>query len=64
MIGLGKGISLLPTDVANLPHPNVVFIPLNDEIEPIFITATWLPGNKNPALLYLLQSLKGKEGLS
>ncbi len=27
MIGLGKGISLLPTDVANLPHPNVVFIP-------------------------------------
>ncbi len=58
MIALGKGISLLPTDVANLPHPNVVFIPLNDEIEPIFITATWLPGNKNPALLHLLQYLK------
>ena len=62
MIGLGKGVSLLPSDVANLPHSNVVFIPLNDQIEPIFITATWLPDNKNPALLYLLQYLK--EGLS
>lgn len=58
MIGLGKGISLLPSDVANLPHPNVVFIPLNDEVESISITATWLPGNKNPALLYMLQCFK------
>lgn len=62
MISLGKGISLLPSDVANLPHPNAVFIPLNDRIEPVFITATWLPGNKNPALLCLLQHLK--EGLT
>jgi len=58
MIALGKGVSLLPSDVANLPHPNIVFISLNDEIEPFFIIATWLATNKNPALLYLLEYFK------
>ena len=58
MIALGKGVSLLPSDVANLPHPSIVFVPLNDRIEPFFIIATWLPANKNPALLYLLEYFK------
>jgi LysR family transcriptional regulator, benzoate and cis,cis-muconate-responsive activator of ben and cat genes len=59
MVGAGMGVCLMPSDVANLPHPNVVFLSLsNDNIEPIRLEAAWLPGNKNAAIQLLLKFLE------
>lgn len=58
MIGTGAGVCLMPSDVRNLPHPNVVFLSLNDTLEPIRLVAAWLHGNKNPALFSMLRYLK------
>ena len=60
MVGAGMGVCLMPSDVANLPHPNVVFMPLSDKgIAPIRLMASWLPDNKNVAIRYLLACLDG-----
>lgn len=58
MIGAEMGVSLMPSDARGLPHPNVVFVSLNDDIDLIRHAAAWLSGNKNPALQHLLQYLK------
>ena len=59
MVGAGMGVCLMPSDVVNLPHPNVVFISLADEnIAPIRLVVAWLPGNKNTAIQYLLECLE------
>lgn len=58
MIGAGVGVCLMPSDVRNLPHPNVVFVPLNDALEPIRLAAAWLHDNRNSALLSMLGYLK------
>lgn len=57
MIGMGKGVCLMPADVENLPHPNVVFIPLSDHLQPIRLAAIWLTTNHNPAIKFLLEAL-------
>ena len=58
MIGAGFGVCLMPGDVKNLPHPNVVFIPIkNNGIDPIRLVAAWLPQNNNHALKYMLKEL-------
>lgn len=57
MIGLGKGVCLMPSDVIGLPHPNVVFIPLLDKLEPIRLAAAWLHTNTNTAIPKLLDCL-------
>lgn len=58
MVGAGMGVCLMPSDVANLPHPNVVFIALhNADIAPIRLMAAWLPDNRNAAILHLLGCL-------
>ena len=58
MVGAGMGVCLMPSDVDNLPHPNVVFITLSDEdIAPIRLMASWLPNNNNVAIQYLLECL-------
>ncbi|ADI84175.2 LysR family transcriptional regulator [Geobacter sulfurreducens] len=57
MIGTGKGVCLMPSDVAGLPHPNVAFIPLRDPLDPVRLAAAWLPGNTNPALHQLIAIL-------
>ena len=59
MVGAGMGVCLMPSDVVNLPHPNVVFISLKDEnIAPILLTAAWLPANNNISIRYLMECLK------
>ena len=57
MIGMGKGVCLMPSDVVGLPHPNVVFIPLHDDLEPIHLAAAWLRTNTNTAIPKLLKCL-------
>ena len=57
IISAGKGVCLMPSDVSNLPHPNVVFVDLLDTVEPIRITAAWLPHNSNTAISHLLDYL-------
>jgi DNA-binding transcriptional LysR family regulator len=58
MIGAGMGVCLMPSDINNHPHPNVAFLPLKDDIEPICRVAAWLPGNENPLLHHFLECLK------
>lgn len=58
MIGAGMGVCLMPSDIGSHPHPNVVFVPLKDDIEPICRVAAWLPGNGNPMLHRFLECLK------
>lgn len=58
MIGADAGVCLMPSDVMNLPHPNVVFLCLDDILEPISLAAAWLRDNKNPAIGSLLAYLK------
>lgn len=58
MIGAGMGVCLMPSDVSSQPHPNVVFIPLNDDLEPVRHSVAWLPGNRVPSLQNLLRYLE------
>jgi len=59
MVGAGMGVCLMPSDVDNLPHPNVVFISLSDEdIAPIRLMAAWHPDNNNSAIRYLLKCIE------
>jgi len=59
MVGAGMGVCLMPSYDDNLPHPNVVFVSLNDEdIAPIRLMASWLPTNNNVAIQYLLECLE------
>jgi len=61
MIGAGMGVCLLPGDIGDHPHPNVAFLPLKNDIEPICRVAAWLPGNGNPLLRLFLECLKGND---
>lgn len=58
MIGAGIGVCLMPSDVRGLPHPNVVFLPLSDELEPIRLAGAWLHGNNNAALRSMVKYLQ------
>jgi DNA-binding transcriptional LysR family regulator len=58
LIEAGSGVCLLPSDVVNLPHPNSIFIPLAEKIEPINFTAAWRKNDERPIVEILLELIK------
>ncbi len=57
-VATGAGIAVLPMDVAQLPHPNVVFITLRTPRIYMYQSAVWNRGTEVPELLTLIDWLK------
>lgn len=57
-VATGAGIAVLPMDVAQLPHPNVVFIKLRTPRIYMFQSAVWNRETEAPELLTLIEWLK------
>lgn len=58
MVGSGEGVSIVPWDVLSLPHPNVVFLPLQGNIEPERLSAVWRRDDVCPALRCFLEAVR------
>ncbi len=58
MIGAGTGVCLMPADVASLPHPDSIFVPIREKLEPIRFTAAWRREDERPIIRQLLDRLK------
>lgn len=58
MIGTGAGVCLMPEDAACLPHPNVVFIRIKQQVRPIQYTAAWRHDDTRPLLQDLLACIE------
>lgn len=54
MIAAGHGISLFVEENAAVPMPNVIFLPIQDEREPVPFSAVWSPFNRSAVLHNLL----------
>lgn len=59
MIAANVGISLAAAENVPANKMKVVFLPIRDEPAPVNFSAVWLPSNRNPSLLNLL-NLAGK----
>ena len=57
MIGAGLGISLMPDEVADLPHRHVVFRPLADKVQIVFHAAVCM-GEKRPIVRSILEEFR------
>ena len=55
LVAAGDGITLTSEATTHIPFPGVVFRSIADETEPARFSAVWLPQNRNPALLSLLE---------
>lgn len=53
-VATGKGVTLAPEEVAQLPHPRAVFIPLKAPVPSVVSAAVYRKGDKNTALVNLL----------
>ncbi|MEI6209870.1 MAG: LysR substrate-binding domain-containing protein [Desulfuromonadales bacterium] len=58
MIGAGTGVCLMPADVVSLPHPNSIFVPIREKLEPIRFTAAWRRGDERLIIKQLLENFK------
>ena len=57
MIGSGAGICVMPANVASLPHPNVVFIPIEEKLPPARCAVAWRHNDERVPLQQLLECL-------
>lgn len=58
MVGSGLGFCIVPNEVASLPHPGVVFLPIRDTIAPELFTAVWRRDDARPVIRDLLRALQ------
>lgn len=54
MVGQGFGVTIVGAATALLPTSGIVFLPFDDEPEPVAFTAVWSPFNRSAALKNLL----------
>ena len=57
LVAGGAGVAVLPADVAHLPHPRVVFLPLRRPKLSLVSSAAWLKSREDEALLQLIALL-------
>lgn len=57
LVAGGAGVAVLPADVAQLPHPRVVFVPLRRPKISLISSAVWSKQRESKALLDLLSLL-------
>lgn len=53
-VGSGKGVTLAPAEVNQLPHPNAVFIPIAPPVPSVISAAAQRKGERNPLVKALL----------
>lgn len=58
LIGAGTGVCLMPADVASLPHPGTVFLPIREKLDPIRFTAAWRRDDDRSIVAELVTCLK------
>jgi DNA-binding transcriptional LysR family regulator len=59
MVGAGRGVTLAPEEMSQLPHPNAVFISLKPRSASIASAAAYRKLDSNGALQQLLELCKG-----
>lgn len=62
MVGSGGGVSIVPNEVASLPHPGVVFRPLRDHMAPEQFSVVWRRDDTRPMVRCLVDAMLGMEG--
>jgi DNA-binding transcriptional LysR family regulator len=58
MVAAGRGVTLAPAEVSQLPHPQAVFVALKPPAASVASAAAFRNGDKNEALLELLALCK------
>jgi DNA-binding transcriptional LysR family regulator len=54
MVGQGFGVTIVGAATSLLPTSGIVFLPFDDEPEPVAFSAVWSPSNRSAALRNLL----------
>jgi DNA-binding transcriptional LysR family regulator len=54
LVASGKGVTLAPAEVSQLPHPQAVFVPLAPPVPSVVSAAAQRKGDRNPLLQALL----------
>jgi DNA-binding transcriptional LysR family regulator len=62
MVAGGAGIAILPEDVANMPHPGVVFVKMKSPRIYLESSAAWKKHNPEPEVIELVEMLKSVTG--
>lgn len=58
LVAAGKGVTLAPAEVSQLPHPGAIFVPLKPPAPSVASAAAQRKGDVNPLLNELLESTK------
>ncbi len=61
MVGTGRGVCLMPVDVANLPHLGAVFVSVSEKIDPIRFTAAWRRDDTRQVISELIATLRNSK---
>jgi len=62
MVAAGRGVTLAPAEVSQLPHPQAAFVPLKPPVPSIISAAASRKGEKNAALTELLALCRVNRG--
>ena len=62
MVAGGAGIAVLPEDVANMPHPGVVFVKMKSPRVFLESSAVWKKHDSKPEVEELVEVLKSVTG--
>ena len=58
LVGIGKGVTLLPEEFNRWPHPNVVYVRLNNPPN-LDAVAVYRKSEKNPLITDLINTVRG-----
>lgn len=61
MVGTGRGVCLMPADVASLPHLGAVFVSVSEKIDPIRFTAAWRRDDNRKVISELIATLRNSK---
>jgi LysR family transcriptional regulator, benzoate and cis,cis-muconate-responsive activator of ben and cat genes len=61
MVGTGRGVCLMPADVAILPHLGAVFVSVLEKIDPIRFTAAWRRDDNRKVISELIATLRNSK---
>ncbi len=61
IVGTGRGVCLMPVDVASLPHLGAVFVSVSEKIDPIRFTAAWRRDDSRQVISELITTLRNSK---
>ena len=58
IVGSEEGISIVPSEVSSLPHPGVVFLSIQEQVEPEILSAIWRRDDSMAALNCVITAMQ------